>query len=54
MGALITFKIVMDMKTGLPTNDLLEEAQIYFKDKLGLTLKTSDEACSNPKVLEHV
>jgi len=54
MGALITFKVGVDMKTGLPSNDLVEEAQAYFKDKLGLTLKTSDEACSNDKVFEHV
>merc|ERR1712166_1369157 len=54
MGALITFKVGVDMKTGLPSNDLVEEAQAYFKDKLGLTLKTSDEACSNNKVFEHV
>jgi len=54
MAALITFKVGVDMKTNMPSNELLEEAQAYFKDKLGLTLKTSDEACSNQKVLEHV
>jgi|TARA_B110001450_G_C17619057_1_gene480433 hypothetical protein len=54
MAALITFKVVVDMKTLLPTNELLEEVQVYFKDKLGLTLKTSDEACKNPKVMEHI
>jgi long-subunit acyl-CoA synthetase (AMP-forming) len=26
----------------------------YFKDTLGLNLKTSDEACKHEKVLEHV
>jgi long-chain-fatty-acid--CoA ligase ACSBG len=54
MGALITFKVDVDMKTGLPSNNLTEEAKSYFKEKLDLTLKTSDEACSNKKVMEHV
>lgn len=54
MGALITFKVDVDMKTGLPSNNLTEEAKAYFKEKLDLTLKTSDEACSNKKVMEHV
>lgn len=54
MAALITFKVGVDLKTGMPSQDLLEEAQTYFKDKLGLTLKTSGEACSNQKVIDHV
>jgi len=54
MAALISFKVVVDMKTMMPTNELLEEVQVYFKEKLGLTLKTSDEACSNQKVIDHV
>jgi len=47
MGALITFKVDVDMKTGLPSNQLVEEAVKYFKSNLGLDVKTSDEACAN-------
>jgi long-chain-fatty-acid--CoA ligase ACSBG len=54
MAALITFKVEVDMKTFLPSNQLLQEVQTYFKEKLGLTLKTSDEACANQKVIDHV
>jgi long-subunit acyl-CoA synthetase (AMP-forming) len=47
MGALITFKVDVDMKTGLPSNNLAEEAVNYFKSNLGLDVKTSDDACAN-------
>jgi len=47
MGALITFKVDVDMKTGLPSNNLAEEAVAYFKSNLGLDVKTSDDACAN-------
>lgn len=47
MGALITFKVDVDMKTGLPSNNLAEEAVAYFKNNLGLDVKTSDDACAN-------
>ena len=49
MGALITFKVDVDMKTGLPSKNLLEEARVFFKKELGLDIKTSDEACKEPK-----
>jgi len=32
MAALITFKVDIDMKTGLPSINLLEDAQKYFKE----------------------
>ena len=54
MGALITFKVDVDMKTGLPSKNLLEEARVFFKKELGLDIKTSDEACKEPKVAEFV
>jgi len=55
MGALITFKVDIDMaKGGLPSLNLDPLAVKYFKDTLNLDLKTSEEACSHPKVLEHV
>lgn len=54
MGALITFKVDIDMKTGLPSANLTPEAVSYFKNKLGLTFKTAEEACKDQKVFEHV
>ena len=42
MGALITFKVDIDMKTGQPSRNLMEEAKVFFKKELGLDLKTSD------------
>ena len=54
MAALITFKVDINMATGIPTSNLTVEAQTYFKEKLGLSLKTSEEACSNQKVIEHI
>ena len=54
IGALITLKVDVDMKTLLPSNKLLEEVQVYFKEKLGLTIKTSDEACQNKQVIDHI
>ena len=54
MGALITFKVDLDMKTGLPSNKLTDEAVAYFKSKLGADFKTSDELCTSQKVFEHV
>lgn len=53
MAALITFKVDLDMKSGLPSNNLTEEAVAYFKGH-GIAIKTSDEACANQKVFEHV
>lgn len=54
MGALITFKVDIDMKTGLPSKNLTNEAIAYFKQKCGIDVKTSDEACKNQKIFEHV
>jgi len=36
MAALITFKVDIDMKTGLPGTDLSNEARNFFKDELQL------------------
>ena len=47
MGALITFKVDIDMKTGLPSNKLEDATIAYFKSNLGLDVKTSEEACAN-------
>lgn len=49
--AFVTFKVEIDMgKGGLATNQLTSEARNFFKNQLGLDLKTSEEACKNEKV----
>lgn len=53
MAALITFKVDLDMKSGLPSNNLTEETMAYFKGH-GIDIKTSDEACQSQKVFEHI
>ena len=50
MGALITFKVDLDMRTGKPTRTLMEEARTFFKKELGLDLETTDQAISNLRV----
>ena len=54
MAALITFKVEIDMAKGLPSNILDPEAVKYFKTNVGVDVKTSEEACSNQKIFEHV
>jgi len=54
MAALITFKVDIDPKSGNPSKNLTQEAANYFKKELGLDLKTSDQACSDPKVAEFI
>ena len=54
MAALITFKVEIDEKSGVPSRRLTNEAKTDFKEKLGLDLSTSDDAIAEPKVLEYV
>lgn len=54
MGALITFKVDIDMKTGLPSNNLMQDAINFIKKNAGVDLKTSDEACKDPKVIQMI
>ena len=54
MAAIITFKVDIDPKSGLPSNNLMPETVTLFKKELGLDIKTSDEACSNQKVKDYV
>lgn len=54
MAALITFKVDVDMKSGLPSKNLTPETVNFFKKELELDLKTSDEAVANPKVSEFI
>ena len=53
-AAIITFKVDINMATGQPSKNLLPDVQKYFKEKLGLSLKTSDEAVADPKVIAHI
>jgi long-chain-fatty-acid--CoA ligase ACSBG len=52
MGALITFKVDVDMKTGQPSTNLTQESIKFFKDHAKVDVKTSEEACKNQKVFE--
>ena len=54
MACLITFKVEIDMKSGLPSRELTQEARSYFKTELGIDVKTSDEAVAEPKVAEYI
>lgn len=54
IAALVTLKCDLNMATGEPLNTLLPETVKYFKDNCGVDVKTSDEAISNQKVLEHL
>ncbi len=47
ISALLTFKVEMDPKTGLPTDNLTLESKVYLKDKLKLDLNLSTEALKN-------
>ena len=54
MAALITFKVDIDMTTGLPSTKLTNDAIKFIKEKTGEDLKTSEEACKSQKVFEMV
>ena len=54
MSALITFKVDIDPKTGVPSKNLTAEAKIAFKKNCGLDLSTSDEAIVEPKVSAYI
>jgi long-chain-fatty-acid--CoA ligase ACSBG len=41
MAALITFKVDVDMKSGLPSKELTSEAKNFFKNELKLNITTS-------------
>lgn len=47
MSAIITFKVDINMATGIPSRNLTNEAITFFKEA-GLSIKTTDEACSSP------
>ena len=54
MAALITFKVDIDPKTGVPSKNLMPECIAFFNKTLGLDIKTTDDAISNPKVSEYI
>ena len=54
MAALITFKVDVDPKSGVPSRNLTSEAKNCFKNELGLDLTTTDQAIENPKVSEYI
>jgi hypothetical protein len=54
MAALVTFKVDIDPASGNPSNALMPEISKFFKTELNLDIKTSEEACNNPKVIEYM
>lgn len=54
MAALITLKVDIDMTTGVPSTKLTSEVTSFLKTKLGVEVKTSDEAIVNQKVIEYI
>jgi long-chain-fatty-acid--CoA ligase ACSBG len=54
MSALITLKADMDMKTGLPSKTLLPETADFLKRTVGITVKTTTEACKSKELAAFV
>lgn len=54
IGAFITFKVFVDMSTGIPSTKLEKEAIDLFKEKCGVEVKTSEEACKNDKIIKYI
>ena len=54
MAALVTFKVDIDPKSGVPSRNLTGEAKTALKAATGIDFKTTDEAIAEPKVSEYV
>ena len=54
MAALITFKVDIDPKSGVPSRNLTQEAKTAIKQAAGVDVSTTDEAIAEPKVSEYV
>ena len=54
IAAIISFKVDMDPKTMLPSHNLMAEAVRFFKNEVGVDVKTTDEAIINPKIIDFV
>ena len=52
--AFVTFKCDVDMAKGIPSNNLTSDAKAFFKNSLGVEVKTTDEAVSNEKIQKFV
>ena len=50
MAALVTLKAEMDMKTGLPSKQLLPETADFLKKTVGISVKTTTEACNSKEL----
>ena len=54
MAALITFKVDVDPKSGIPSRNLTAEAKTDFQKNLQINISTTDEAIAEPKVSEYI
>mmetsp|Transcript_24030 Transcript_24030/g.36972 ORF Transcript_24030/g.36972 Transcript_24030/m.36972 type:complete len:186 (-) Transcript_24030:30-587(-) len=54
ISGLITFKVDIDMGTGLPSDNLTNDTADYLSKIAGEPLKTSTEAGKNEKVKKHI
>ena len=54
MAALVTFKVDVDPKSGIPSRTLTAEAKAVLKKATGMDFNTTDEAIAEPKVSEFV
>lgn len=57
LSALITFKVDVDMTTGMntPTKSLTMTVRNFLRDNLGVTdVSTTDEAAKNEKVIKYL
>lgn len=52
--AFITFKVDVNMANGVPSRNLTNEAKNFFKNTLGLDVKTTDEVIANDKVQKFI
>jgi len=48
LGALLTLKVIVDKKTGIPTNQLTEDARDMLAKKMDLDCQTVEQALEKP------
>jgi long-chain-fatty-acid--CoA ligase ACSBG len=54
ISALITFKVEIDMSTGLPSDSLTKESRDFLKKETGESFTKATEAIKNEKVIKSV
>lgn len=54
MAAIITLKSEMDMKSGLPSKELLPETIDFIKKNIGVDVKDSETASKDEKIYKYV